>query len=52
VVERLTIRRINHWQCLAALADHRLVVNKVQLHGVILRVKKPAMVAMCGLYVT
>jgi hypothetical protein len=52
VVKGLAIRWVDHGPSLSALAGHRLVVDEIELHGAILRVKKPAMKAMRGLCVT
>jgi hypothetical protein len=52
VIKGLASGRINHGQGLSALAGHRLVVNEIELHGAILRVKKPAMSTLRGLCVT
>ncbi|MEY4154544.1 MAG: hypothetical protein RLZZ278_1392, partial [Pseudomonadota bacterium] len=41
--------RVKHGDGLPRLAGHRLVVNEVELHRRILRVKKPEHVAMNGL---
>jgi hypothetical protein len=49
VIKNLAIRRVNDRNRLTRLAGHRLVVNEVELHRRILRVKKPDHVAMNGL---
>jgi hypothetical protein len=49
VIKNLAIGRIKHGDGLPRLARHRLVVNEVELHSRILRVKKPEHVAMNGL---
>jgi hypothetical protein len=49
VFKNLAIGRVKHGDGLPRLTGHRLVVNEVELHACILRVKKPDHVAMSGL---